>query len=71
MLMKTPSERSCMVRCIAWEIDRLKVTRYSSSSTACCVLSALLPFDESDRRDFSWVTMESCTLVRHLDNPAA
>ena len=71
MLIKTPSDKSCMVRCIACEIDRLNVTRYSSSSTACCCFSALLPFEESNLRDFNWVTMESCTLVRHLERPAA
>ena len=71
MLIKTPSERSCIVCCIACEIDRLNVTRYSSSSTACCVLSAALPFPVSTLSDFNCVTMESCTFVKHLDRPAA
>ena len=70
MLIKTPSERSCIVRCIACEIERLNVTRYSSSSTACCV-SAALPFPVSTLSDFNCVTMESCTFVKHLDRPAA
>ena len=71
MLINTPSERSCIVRCIACEIDLLNVTRYSSSSTACCVLSAALPFPVSTLSDFNCVTMESCTFVKHLDKPAA
>ena len=71
ILIKTPSERSCIVRCIACEIDRLNVTRYSSSSTACCVFSAALPFPVSTLSDFNCVTMESCTFVKYLDRPAA
>ena len=71
MLINTPSERSCIVSCIACEIDQLKVTRSSSSSTACCVLSAALPFPVSTLSDFNCVTMESCTFVKHLDRPAA
>ena len=71
MLINTSSERSCIVCCIACEIDRLNVTRYSTSSTACCVLSAALPFPVSTLSDFNCVTMESCTFVKHLDRPAA
>ena len=71
MLINTPSERSCIVRCIACEIDQLNVTIYSSSSTACCVLSAALLFPVSTLSDFNCVTMESCTFVKHLDRPAA
>ena len=71
MLINTPSEKSCIARCIACEIDRLNVTRYSSSSTACCILSAALPFPVSTLSDFNCVTMESCTFVKHLDRPAA
>ena len=71
MLMNTPSERSCIVRCIAGEIDLLKVTKYSSSSTACCVFSAVLPLALSTGSDFNCVIIESCTFVRHLDRPAA
>ena len=67
MLINTPFERSCIVRCIAWEIQRLKVTKYSSSSTACCILSAALPLPVSTRSDFNCVTIESCILVKHLD----
>ena len=57
--------------CMAWMIDPLKVTKYFSSSTACCVLSAVLPFPLSTRRVFTCVTIESCTLVRHLESLAA
>ena len=71
MLIKTPWERSCIVCCMAWEIDRLKDNKYSSSSTACCVLSAALPLALSTRSIFKCVTMESCTFVKHLDRPAA
>ena len=71
MVINTPSERSCIVRRIACEIDQLKFTKYSNSSTACCDLSAVLPLDESTRSDFSCVTIESCTFVRHLDRSAA
>ena len=71
MLINTPSERSCIVCYIAWEIDRLKVTKYLSSSTACCVLSAALPLPVSTGSDFNCVAIESCTFVKHLDRPAA
>ena len=71
MLIKTPSERSYIVRCIACEIEWLNVTRYSSSSTACCIFSAAFPFPVSTLSDFNCVTMESCTFVKHLDRPAA
>ena len=67
MLMKTPSDKSCMVRCMAWEMDRLKVIKYSSSSTACCVLSDALSL--SVRSVFKCVTIMSCTC--HHNSPAA
>ena len=66
-----PSDKSCIVLAMAWEIERLKVTRYFSLSTACCVLSEDLPLLLSRCRFLSCVDMASCTLVRHLDNPAA
>ena len=71
MLIKTPSERSGIVRCIAWEIDQLRVTKYSSSSIACCVLSAVLPLAVSTWSDFNCVTIESCTFIKHFVRPAA
>ena len=70
-MINTPSKRSWIVHSIACEIDRLNVTRYSSSSTACCIFSAALPFPVSTLSDFNCVTMESYTLVKHLDRPAA
>ena len=69
MLMKTPDERSCIIRTIAWVMDWLKVTKYSNSSTACCVLSETLPLPLSRGTVLSCATMESCTLVRHLNKP--
>ena len=42
-LMNTPSDKSCIVLAMAWEIDQLNVTKYSSSSTGCCILSEDLP----------------------------
>ena len=39
----SPSDKSCMVRAMACEIDRLKVVKYSSSLTACFIFSDDLP----------------------------
>ena len=69
MLMKTLSNKSCIVLAMAWESDRLKVTKYSSLSTACCILSEDLPLSKC--KFLSCVDIASCTLLRHLDNPAA
>ena len=69
--MKTPSDKSCIVLAMALEIDWLKVNKYSSSSTACCILSEDLPLFLSKCKFLSCVDIASSTLVRHLDNPAA
>ena len=68
--MKT-LRKSCIVLAMAWEIDLLKVTKYSSLSTACCILSEDLPLLLSKCKFLSCVDIASCTLLRHLDNPAA
>ena len=47
------------------------VIKYSSSSTACCILSEDLPLPLSECKFLSCVDITSYTLVRHLDNPAA
>ena len=70
-LMNTPSDKSCIVLAMAWETDRLKVTKYSNSSTAYCVLSEDLPLPLSECRFLSCVNIASCTPVKQCDNPAA
>ena len=52
-------------------MDRLKVTKYSSSSTACYILSEDLPLPLSTCKLLKCVDIESCTLVKHLESPAA
>ena len=71
MLINTPSDNSCIVLAIACEIGRLKVTKYSNSSTACCILSDDLPLLLSECRVLSCEDMASWTLVKQCNRPAA